>query len=66
MNIKAFRIIIKVDSQKFVKYRSSNLKNFFTKFLLTKYPDSRFANIYDKKTGKLVGTWGKHKGLIIN
>jgi hypothetical protein len=64
--MKAFRIIIKVDSVKFVKYRSSNLNNFFNKFLLTKFPNSRFANIYDKKTGKLVATWGKHKGLVLN
>ena len=63
---KHYRIIIKVDSVKFVKYRSSNLNNFFNKFLLNKFPHSRFANIYDKKTGKLVGSWGKHKGLVLN
>ena len=66
MNIKAFTIIIKINDKDFVKYRSNNLNNFFNKFLLTKYPLSRFANIYDKKTKKLVGTWGKYKGLIIN
>jgi len=60
--MKAFRIIIKVDSVKFVKYRSSNLNNFFNKFLLTKFPNSRFANIYDKKTGKLVATWANIRG----
>ena len=60
--MKAFRIIIKVDATKFVKYRSSNLNNFFNKFLLTKFPNSRFANIYDKKTGKLVATWANIRG----
>lgn len=65
MKIKAYSIIIKVDDHKFVKYRTNNLQNFFTKFLLNKYPLSRFANIYDKKTKKQIGSWGSRKGLIL-
>jgi len=66
MKIKAYSIIIKVNSNKFVKYRSNNLINFFTKFLLQKYPESRFANIYDKKSKKLIGSWGSKKGLVMS
>ena len=42
-------IITKVDNDKFVKYHSNNLDSFF-KFLLAKFPQARYSNIYDKKS----------------
>jgi hypothetical protein len=57
-------IITKVDNNKFVKYHSNNLDSFF-KFLLKKFPEARFSNIYDKKTRKQIGTWTNKKGLIM-
>lgn len=57
-------IITKVDNTKFVKYHSNNLDSFF-KFLLKKFPLSRYSNIYDKKTKKLIGNWTNKKGLIL-
>jgi hypothetical protein len=57
-------IITKVDNNKFVKYHSNNLDSFF-KFLLKKFPEARFSNIYDKKSRKQIGTWTNKKGLVM-
>jgi hypothetical protein len=57
-------IISKVDNYTFVKYHSNNLDSFF-KFLLKKFPNTRYSNIYEKKSKKQVGTWTNKKGLIM-
>jgi len=57
-------IISKVDNYTFVKYHSNNLDSFF-KFLLKKFPYTRYSNIYDKKSKKQVGIWTNKKGLIM-
>lgn len=57
-------IITKVDNDKFVKYHSNNLDSFF-KFLLVKFPQARYSNIYDKKSKKQVGSWTNKKGLVM-
>jgi len=65
---KKFAIICKVDSANFVKYRSSNIENFF-KFALKKYPGLRYANIFSNtgtNRGQLIGTYGNKKGLVMN
>ena len=62
---KQYCIIAKIDSINFVKYRSDNLDNFFN-FLIKKYPNVRYANIFSNKgvnENKLIYTWGKIKGL---
>lgn len=62
---KQYCIIAKIDSINFVKYRSDNLDNFFI-FLIKKYPNVRYANIFSNKgvnENKLIYTWGKIKGL---
>ena len=59
-----FAIITKVDNDTFVKYNSNNLDSFF-KFLLKKFPNARYSNIYDKKSRKQVGNWTNKKGLVM-
>lgn len=63
---RKFVVIVKIDSTNFVKYRCNDLQNFFGKFLLKKFPLSRFANVYCNKgmnKGRLEYTWGSKKGL---
>lgn len=63
---KKFCIIAKVGVNQFVKYRSSNLDNFFS-FLLKKYGDVYYANVFSNvgvDENKLIYTYGKHKGLV--
>ena len=65
---RKFVIIAKVDTNTFVKYRSNDINNFL-KFALKKYPGLRFANIYSNKgadRGRLIGTYGSKKGLVMN
>lgn len=57
-------IITKVDNDKFVKYHSNNLDSFF-KFILSKFPQARYSNIYDKKSKKQIGNWTSKKGLVM-
>ena len=57
-------IITKVDNNKFVKYHSNNLDSFF-KFLINKFPQARYSNIYDKKTKNQIGNWTSKKGLVM-
>lgn len=41
-----YRVIAKVDNDKFVKYHIDNLKS-FAGFLDRKWPDWRFFNVFD-------------------
>jgi len=63
---RKFVVIAKVDAYVFVKYRCNDLENFFKRFLLVKYPQARFANVYCNKGSQkrlLLYTWGNKKGL---
>ena len=45
-----------------VKYRFNNINNFLN-FIQAKYPNVKWANIYNKETKQLIYTWGNKKGL---
>jgi len=49
MSEHKYRIIVKVDNDRFVKYRTSDLLS-FTKFLDESWNGWRWFNVYDKKT----------------
>ncbi len=51
-----YQIIVKVDSDKFVKYNSSNLLS-FVEFLDKQYPKWRFFNVFYKKTREQIGSF---------
>jgi len=50
MESKKYRVIAKVDNEKFVKYHVNNLL-LFTNFLDNDFSGWRWFNVYDKKTG---------------
>ena len=50
-----YKIIVKVSSDKFVKYRSSDLLS-FTRFLDKSYNGWRYMNVYDR-TGEQVASF---------
>ena len=50
-----YKIIVKVSSDRFVKYRSSNLIS-FTRFLDKSYKGWRYMNVYDR-TGEQVANY---------
>lgn len=61
---KKFCIIAKVGTEQFVKYRSSNLDNFF--IFLNKRYTVYYANVFSNvgaDENKLIFTYGRHKGL---
>ena len=65
---RKFVIIAKVDKDKFVKYRTSNIYKCI-EFITKKYGNCLFANIFYKRgelKGKQYGSWGKNKGLVLN
>lgn len=45
LKVEKYKVIVKVDNETFVKYRSDNLLS-FTKFLDTKFPTWRWFNVY--------------------
>jgi len=53
-----YRIIVKVEKDKFLKYRSDNLLS-FTKFLDKSYSNWRWYNVYSKKTGEQLASFTK-------
>lgn len=56
-----YRIIVKVDKDKFVKYHSENLLS-FTKFLDKSYKGWRWFNVYCKKSGEQLASFtNKHR-----
>ena len=50
-NEKKYKVIAKVESNKFVKYNVNNLM-LFTAFLDRQFPFWTWYNVYDKKTRK--------------
>jgi hypothetical protein len=53
-----YRIWVKIENDKTITYRSSDLLN-FTKFLNKSYPAWRFFNVYDKETGQQLASFTK-------
>ena len=62
-NKRKFVIIAKVGNTMFVKYRCNDIENCI-KFILNKYPDFRFANIFNKITRIQINSYTKYKGLF--
>jgi ABC-type uncharacterized transport system permease subunit len=56
--VKIYRVIAKVGDDKFVKYHVNNLVS-FSSFLDKNFPDWRWFNVFDKKTGIQVGNYTK-------
>lgn len=57
---KKYRVIIKADRDKFVKYRCSDLLS-LVRFLDRQWPLWRWFNVYDKQTGDQIANYTKHK-----
>jgi hypothetical protein len=47
----------------FVKYRCNDIENCL-KFIQNKFPDFRYANIYNKITRLQINSYTKNKGLF--
>lgn len=65
---RKYVIIAKVGQEKFVKYRTNHIEKTIA-FIKQKYGDCLFANIFYKRgvnKGIKYGSWGKHKGLVLN
>jgi len=56
MTAKKYRVIAKVENDKFVKYHVNNLL-LFTSFLDSDFGGWRWFNVYDKKTGQQLGNF---------
>jgi hypothetical protein len=54
-----YKIIVKVDDVKFLKYHSDNLVN-FTGFLDNEYPSWRWFNVYDSKSEKQIANYTRN------
>lgn len=55
---KKYKIIVKLNAEKFAKYHSENLLS-FVKFLDSKFPEWRYFNVFDDK-GVQVGNFTKN------
>lgn len=53
-----YTVIAKVETSKFVKYRTTDLLS-FTKYLDTSFPDWRYFNVYDKKSKEQIANFTK-------
>jgi len=62
-NKRKFCIIAKVGNDFFVKYRCNDINNCLN-FIQTKYPDFRYANIFNKVTRQQIHSYTKNKGLF--
>ena len=60
MKTKKYKIIAKVDNDKFVKYNVNNLLK-FTNFLDKNYDKWRWFNVYDKNTREQIGSFTNNK-----
>lgn len=56
---KTYKVIVKVSSDKFVKYNVNNLIS-FTIFLDKHYKAWRWFNVYDKQTKVQIGSFTKN------
>jgi hypothetical protein len=54
--------IAKIYPDKWVKYRT-NHPHKLVDFLSKKFEGLLFVNFYEKKSGKLLGNWGKNMGF---
>jgi hypothetical protein len=59
-SIKKYKIIAKISDNDFVKYHSQNI-NSFIQFLDKKFPDWRWGNVYDAKTGEQISSFTRNK-----
>jgi len=55
-----YRIWVKVEADKTVVYRSSDLLN-FTRFLNKSYPEWRFFNVYCAETSQQLANYTKNR-----
>lgn len=53
-------VISKVGNEKFVKYRTTNLIKFY-KFIVAKFPNYRYSNVYSRKSHILVMSFTKKR-----
>lgn len=56
---KKYKVIAKINNEKFVKYNVNNLI-LFSEFLNEEFGGWRWFNVYDKKTKKQIGNFTKH------
>ena len=62
-NKRKFVIIAKVGNTNFVKYRCNDITNCL-KFIQNKFPDFRYANIFNKITRVQINSYTKSKGIF--
>lgn len=63
MNQKKYKVIAKVEDEKFVKYNVNNLYQ-FANFLDKSFPDWRYFNVYSYTkdgTGEQIGNYTKYR-----
>ena len=53
-------VIVKVDATKFVKYSYVNNLPAFAKFITREFPGWRYANVFDRATGKQITSFTKN------
>jgi len=53
---KKYAVIVKVDAEKFCKWRCNNLLKLVV-FLDSKWSDWRYFNVYDNKTKQQIGNY---------
>lgn len=58
---KQYSCIVKVDAERFVKYRTVNNLLKFTIFLDENFPMWRYYNVYNKKTKEQITSFTKNK-----
>lgn len=60
-NKKKRSVIVKVGNTQFVKYEYVNNLPRFALFLNAKFPGWRYANVFDRETGKQISSFTKNK-----
>ena len=58
---KQYSCIVKVDGERFVKYRTVNNLLKFTLFLDANFSEWRYYNVYDKTTKQQIASFTKNK-----
>jgi hypothetical protein len=58
---RQYSCIVKVDAERFVKYRTVNNLLKFTSFLDVNFPTWRYYNVYSKETKQQVASFTKGK-----